>query len=43
MAEAESVASDEAPCEPAIDDDREPTLDIATIQERYPSLCNALL
>jgi uncharacterized repeat protein (TIGR03809 family) len=43
MAEAESVASDEAPCEPAIDDDREPTLDIATIQERYPSLRNALL
>jgi uncharacterized repeat protein (TIGR03809 family) len=41
--EDESVASDEAPCEPAIDDARAPTLDIASIQERYPSLRNALL
>ena len=42
-AEAESVASNEAPCEPAIDDAREPTLDIATMQERYPLLRNAML
>jgi uncharacterized repeat protein (TIGR03809 family) len=39
---AECVASDEAPCEPAIEDISEPTLDIATMQERYPSLRNAL-
>jgi uncharacterized repeat protein (TIGR03809 family) len=42
-AQAEHVAYDEAPCEPAIDDSSEPTLDIATMQERYPSLRNALL
>jgi uncharacterized repeat protein (TIGR03809 family) len=42
-AQAERVAYDEAPCEPAIDDGSEPTLDIATMQERYPSLRNALL
>jgi uncharacterized repeat protein (TIGR03809 family) len=42
-AQAERVASDEAPCEPAIEDRSEPTLDIATIQERYPSLRNALM
>jgi uncharacterized repeat protein (TIGR03809 family) len=42
-AEAECIALDEAPCEPATDDARAPTLDIASIQERYPSLRNALL
>jgi hypothetical protein len=42
-AEAERVALDEAPCEPAIDDAPEPTLDIAIMQERYPLLRNAML
>jgi uncharacterized repeat protein (TIGR03809 family) len=42
-APAEHVASDQAPREPAIEDSSESTLDIATMQERYPSLRNALL
>jgi hypothetical protein len=41
-AEAERLASDEAPCAPAIEEASEPTLDIASIQERYPLLHNAL-
>ena len=41
-AQDERVAADEAPCEPAIEDSSESTLDIATMQERYPSLRNAL-
>ncbi len=42
-AEAEEVSSDEAPYAPAMDDASELTLDIAVMQERYPSLRNALL
>ncbi len=43
VAEAGQVASEEVPCAPAIEEAAEPTLDSATIQERYPSLRNALL
>ena len=41
-AEAERVASNETPSEPVMDDVSEPTLDLAAMQERYPSLRNAL-
>jgi uncharacterized repeat protein (TIGR03809 family) len=42
-AEAEGVSSDEAPYAPVEDDASEMTMDIAAMQERYPSLRNALL
>jgi len=42
-AEAERVSSDVAPYASAMDDASLPTMDITAMQERYPSLRNALL
>jgi uncharacterized repeat protein (TIGR03809 family) len=42
LVESERVVSDEAPSAPAMENAREPALDIAEIEQRYPLLRNAL-